>query len=231
MAQDTILIQNRYYPKGLTKQRIEKHYNTYKNYILAELNQKAVVLFVAPTTNNLIVKRNIDGQPIILTKYNYDNLMTNRVVSISVEFGPITDLWFVDIDPGKQVNKKDLINTTTKVVEIFKNLYETGYAKVKQPRVVTTSSGFHVMIKMKDRSTVKTTQIKIQDLLEKEFKKSELVVVNKRRKREDEIILDLSPLNKRGSRVVPYSLNRNGLMCIDVSRDWEKWNFDYGVLV
>lgn len=230
MPAETILIKNEYYPKGLTRERVEKHYKTYRNYILKEVDRSKIVLFFAVDTNQLIVRRNLDNAPIVLTKENYDTVMSKRVVSIAMELGSVTDLWFVDIDPGNNVTHKRLIEITDKIVELFSRQYNEGYAKQKNPKIVTTSSGFHIMMKMKSRTTVSKVQYEIKTFLENEMKNYEDVLINKKRKNENEIILDLSPLNRRGSRVVPYALNRNGLMCIDVSRDYKKWKFEYGVI-
>lgn len=219
-----IIVSNNYY-KELREDDIRKHYLKYKEYILKEINKRPLVLFLAPTTNHLIVRRNIDGQTIILTDKNYEQILHGRVLSIAVEVGSITDMWFVDIDPGSRVKKQELLSVVKVVVDSFLEKYQIGEAIWKYPRVLNTSTGFHIEMRMKSRSNTKKIQEEIKNYLEKIFKNYDNILINKRKNSENQISLDLTSLNKRGSRVVPYALNRNGLMCMDITKVWPKFKF------
>jgi hypothetical protein len=219
-----IIISNRYY-KGLREDDIKKHYLQYKDYILRETKDKPIILFLAPKTNLLIVKRNIDGKTIFLTEDNYEQILHGRILSIAAEIGSITNIWFVDIDPGPQVKKNDLWNILKIIVDSFVLKYQMGDAKWNYPRILNTSTGFHIEMMMKERNTVQKIQEDIKEYLQEVFKEYDGVLINERRKRGDETVLDLSSLNRRGARVVPYALNRNGLMCMDITKNWSSFKF------
>lgn len=214
------LIQNIYYPSGLNEQRILNHYHTYKKQILNEV-EKPVILVIGTGLNEYVIKRNMNEQPIYLTDKNYDQIIHGRVISLFVELGSPTNKWCFDIDPGNRVKDQESKKALSNVIELVSSLWEMGLTKFKQPRITNTSRGYHVFTIMKTRNTYeKNYQNALKQLSPLENK----YIINKRRTNENEIIIDLSPMRRRGSHVVPYALNRNGLMCMDITKNWDKFN-------
>jgi len=220
-----IIVSNNYY-KDLREDDIKNHYLKYKDNILREIHNRPIVLFLAPKVNVLIIKRNIDNKPIILTEDNYEQIMHGRILSIAVEVGALTDMWFVDMDPGQRVKKNDLWEILRMTIRAFEEKYQIGESVWQHPRILNTSTGFHIEMKMKKRNTPQRIQEEIIVYLEEIFDKYGDVLIHQRRKTPIQTVLDLSSLNSsRGARVVPYALNRNGLMCMDITKRWTVFKF------
>jgi hypothetical protein len=223
-----IIISNSYY-SALRENDIIAHYKKYKTQILKEIKNQPVIFFIATKTNTLVVRRRIYNSLIYLFEDYYEQILHGRILSISYEIGAITNIWFVDIDPGKYVKHGELMEKLEIVVDTFNNLYSTGYAK-KTARIFNTASGFHVEIEMKNTDTVNNIKNNIIDLFEKKLEKDDTFIINKNRRNQNETIIDLSSLNRKGSRLVPYALARNGLMCMDITNNWKKFRFENAII-
>jgi len=218
---NAVIVKNVYYPDGLHELTIKEHYKKYKEQILKEVDKHPVVFAISTDVNQFVIRRLYKNRVVTLNRINYDFFMHGRVVSIFVELGYISNLWLVDIDPGKLVSEEETKDALEKVIEVFRNLWQKGYSKDKEPRIISTSRGYHVLANMKKRGS---SESNINELLP--FLKSleDKYIVNKMRKSERDIVIDLSVMKKRGSHVVPYSLNRNGLMAMDISKTWKRFS-------
>jgi hypothetical protein len=95
----TVVIQNSFYPKGLTEQQIWDYYQSVKPQLLQETKLKDLMFFIAVETNKFIARRKMIGQDyIILTPKNYDQVITGRAVSIHSAMRQYEEFGIIDID-------------------------------------------------------------------------------------------------------------------------------------
>lgn len=218
-----IVVLNQYYPKGLREQDVLNHYKKYKKEILSEVKDRPIILVIATNVNEFIVKRVMNGGPIHLTSSNYDQILHGRVISLFVELGSPTNTWCIDIDPGKKVQPAKAKDALEDVIQLFDDLQEHGWMRsYNAVRVTSTSRGYHVFGVMNRRDTYENNSRALLNLLKALEGKW---VVNKRRTDEQDVILDLAVMRRRGSHVVPYALNRNGLMCMDITKSWNQFKY------
>jgi len=211
-----VLIKNKYYPSGLREKEINKYYQTHKDSILLETNNKNVVLVIAVDTNKNIIKRNINNKPIRLNEENYSKIIHPRVISIFTEMKPITNLWCIDIDSGGNVSEKNMKEAVKDVLKIFYKLYEKGFTASNKHfyRITSTASGYHVFGYMHDFKTLDKNYEMAEEFFSPLSKK---YVFNSKKYKSTDIIIDLSPMRKRGSYQTPWALCRNGLICMDIT--------------
>ena len=225
MANNDIIVRNKYYPDGLTEESIQSHYIKYQTEILNETKMHPIVLAIATGTNQYVIRRNNhDGTPIVLSSNNYSKYMNGRTISAFVELGNISNIWHIDIDPGDNVTEKETKDCLFELVTVIeKNLFQKGFTVLSNPvRITSTSTGYHVFIKMaRTQSGINNLDDLKMWLYSVPFKKKYLI--NDKRKDSKQINLDLSVMNRRGSYVIPYALNRNGLMVKDVTKNWTKF--------
>jgi len=207
---NTKIIRNEYYKSGLTELKIWNHYQRNKNKIIEYINNKYVMLFIIPEMNKYIIRRKIDGKPFTLNKNNFDLVMTGRTISIAVEQSNRTDRLIIDIDPPKSnINENSLKEAIGDI------LSSSSIHNVLFNKVYCTGRGYHIHFVLKNKINISDGK----ELLLSELRKFEdKYDINK--KSSSRINLDLSVMNNKSVYVVPYSLNRNGLICMDITNRW-----------
>jgi len=216
-----ILIKNKYYPSGLREKDIHKYYTEMKIPIFYETADRNVILLIATDENKFVVRRNLNNSPIKLSITNYEKIIHPRVVSIFVETPELGNIWCIDIDSGGSVSEKDLKECVKDVIKIFDKLYEKGYTLYKNYyRVTSTASGYHVFGYMNKNRTAEQNYELAEEYFSNLDKK---YVFNKKKYSSSDIIIDLSPMRRRGSYQVPWALCKNGLICMDVTKNLDKF--------
>jgi len=215
---DTIVIKNEYYPSGLTQKMVWDHYQNNKIKLLRELANRVAILFIFINENDYIIRRFIDYKLIYITPKNYNYIISGRTVSISVETPDKLDYFCLDIDPVKSVTEDEKKEAVKHVIDLY-----TSISQVTRIRVVSTSSGYHVYGYLK---TKMDNSVAINFLRKKMLMNfSDTYGIGERRKNtKNKIVIDFTPMYHRGSHVVPFALNRNGLMCMDITKNWESFN-------
>jgi hypothetical protein len=213
---EEILFKNNYYPNGITKTEVISHYKKYKNIIIKETNNRPVLLFIFTDQKNYIVKRKINDKPIILNEQNYENILFNRVVSLSVEVPNNPNFIIIDVDqkstPNEQEIKQalsDLLNTS-----FIKNPLVSGY------RVLSSANSYHLWLLLKSRKNIDV----LRNITEKYIKLElgDKYLINNKGNVKSSINLDISTvMKKRGAYTVPFALCRNGLVSLDVTTNWK----------
>ena len=208
---DTVIIKNSYYPKGLTEKDIWEYYNNNRKKIIKEVNNNPVLLFlVTDDQYDPIVKRKWSGSDIKLTEKTFDQYITGRTLSISMEQGERLQYYILDIDSTtSNVLENELKECVRDVIRFYKNMEE-----IKSIRVTNSSSGYHVYGYLKNPVTSKQAIQRLEYVFSSLNNKYD---VNIRKNNKKQINIDFSPLYKRGSITVPYSLTRNGLICKDIT--------------
>jgi hypothetical protein len=211
----TIIIKNKYYPRGLRQIDIWNHYQKYKLKILKVLEQRPIMLFIFLDGGNVVVRRQFQNKPIILNKDNYDRILHGRTVSLSVETGNPTNYFCIDIDSTFNDKEKDLKECVEKLVNFYKeNLL------VNKIKIYLSANSYHVYGYLKNPLNIDVAR----NILEKELSMrfSDLYDINS--KMPSRINLDLTPMYDKGTHTVPFSLSRNGLIYQDITKNWKMFN-------
>jgi len=215
---NTIVIQNSYYPKGLTEGQVWVYYQKNKSDIIQEINKRPVLMFIFIDINKWIIKRKLYNNIYTLHNNNYDKMISGRTVSISIEQKKITDNWIIDIDPGSSVSE----STLKECIENIKNSTISKLSDIKGIRIISTAKGYHFYFLLKKKFDINTSRKILFKLLSSEF--SGKYLINKKNPSGFEINLDLTPTTFRGSHTVPGALTRNGLIAMDCTKFWESFN-------
>ncbi len=214
-----IVLKNEYYPNGLTAQDLYDYYSdkTTKKTIIKECNKKPVILFMSMNyQQNLVVKRKSpESDHIILDNETYDKFINGYTVSISSETfsQEKTNIIIIDVDPiGDEVSEDEIKESLTDLIDFFKLPY----------RITNTQTGYHIYFKSKKSfSLSQIKEVIAEKLLEKFSEKYMINYKGKSKNAAYPINFDLSPMNKRGSAVVVGALNRNGLICMDITKTYK----------
>ena len=210
---NSIVLRNEYYKSGLKELAIWNHYQKNKILILENVKNNPIIIFFATEVNKSIVIRNSKGKKIILNFANYDRIISGRTISIAVETEKILDEYIIDVDYPTNITENYKKQFLTKVLDFFKTLSE-----VKMFRVFLTSSGYHVHGQLDKKINYKIALNVLRKKLNFYFSKDDCTIDTKSSEK-SKINLDLSPIN-RGAFTVPFALNRNGLICLDVTNNY-----------
>lgn len=214
---DTIVIRNEYYSSGLTEIDVWNHYQKYKYDILKEVAGKILLLFIYVGENEYIVRRSIKNRPIELTRKNYDKIITGRTVSISIEPGNRLDYLCIDIDPDSNVNEKIKKKAVDDILDLYNSMLE-----VQKTRVISTSNGYHVYGYLRKSVSNDVAINLVKKHVKMEF--GNKYNIGAKKSSTHDINLDLTPMYYRGSHVAPYALTRNGLIAMDITSNWKRFN-------
>jgi hypothetical protein len=221
----TIVVQNKYYPIGLTEEKVWLHYSVNKDSIIKEVNKRPVILFVFVDTNRWIVKRNINNATITLTNNSYDKLITGRTVSVSVEREKLASYLCIDIDPGEKV-------TEIQLKDCIEDILNSAISKsplINNHRIVSTAKSYHVYFYLRKKMNINSARSLLEKILTMDF--SDRYLINKKGPTKgNKINLDLTPTMYRGSHTVMNALCRNGLIAMDVTDTWKSFNHTMAIL-
>ena len=112
-----LVIQNKYYPRGLNEGDIYNYYQSVKHPIVKEVLGKNLTFYFAVDLNQIVVMRKAKTPTgfLRLNYSNYDEVITGRTISIHSNFNRTTDFGIVDID----IEDFDLAKRTTIYVYDF----------------------------------------------------------------------------------------------------------------
>ena len=207
---NTIVIQNRFYPKGIQEIDIWNYYQRVKRSILKETQGRDIMFFIMVDKNKTVVRRKVPGGFIRMTPNNYDRVITGRTVSLHSAMGPYEEFGIIDIDIGSDGFRW--------AKEVTRRVYD--FVMDKMPIVRTASirftgkQSFHIKCDFGRKMKIDV----IKFLLEKFLRESELskvyTVAGKRRVGIPN--LDMAPNKLRGNYITLNSLSIWGLKCMEV---------------
>jgi len=208
----TVVIQNSFYPKGLTEQQIWDYYQSVKPQLLQETKLKDLMFFIAVETNKFIARRKMIGQDyIVLTPKNYDQVITGRTVSIHSAMRQYEEFGIIDID----IDPSDGFRWAKKVTLDTYDYIMDKVPVVKKVSIrFTGKTSFHIVCDFERKMKVDT----IRHLLETFLRSSPLVkvyTVGSRRKA-GVPNLDLNRNCLRCNYIALHSLSILGLRCMEV---------------
>lgn len=211
---DSTVLKNKYYPKGLTEDSIKRYYELNRDKILKYTNalNTPIVIFLIDNSGKEIVKRHHNGKLIYLDNGNYDTLFNGRTVSAAAELRPRTRKFVLDLDAkSASISEETKKSAVEKCLETLKELSEKSILSKVPPKVYITSSGYHI-----HGTYSKTLLLEKLDLYMRNYLAdfSEYMV-------QYGMKLDFSTMKSRGAHTIPGCLNRNGLVCADVTDSYK----------
>jgi len=204
---DDVVIKNSFYPNGLTEIQIYKYYMQVKPKLLGWIGNRNVMFFLRMDNDHIVVKRKINGKPIILTSSNYEKLVTGRTNQIHVEHPRLSNYFVIDIDAGEGIGIRGVLEAANALPGYLNDLQVK-----KWEQLFTSPHGIQVVGYLQSRTDINTMRKSLIDLLSKQDR----YLVNKKGRHPGTINFDMSPNYKRGSHLARYSLTKEGLICDDI---------------
>lgn len=209
---NTIVLKNKYYPKGLREIDVWNHYQKYKSDILKESFNRDVMFVIYTALNKPIIRRRGAGASANrLTPKNYDTVITGRTVSVHAAMRSIEDFGIIDID----IDPRDGMRWAKKVTSDVYSFVMDKVPIVRTARIrFTGKTSFHVVCELGRKAKIDS----IRFLLQKFLSESELAkVYTISGKRTPGVPnLDLAPNKIRGNYIIPNALSMWGLRCIEL---------------
>lgn len=207
---ETIVIENKFYPKGITEGQIYDYYQKVKTKLLSEVIGKNLTFYFAVDKNKIVVMRKAKTPTgfLRLNYTNYDTLISGRTISIHSNFGRTTDFGIIDIDIDNfELAKRSVINVYS---EIKNNCPFITDVKIKY----TGKESFHLLCYTKRRMPIDSFRFKMREfLLNSDLSRRYTI----ERKRISGIPnLDLSSNKYLGGYISLYSLSVWGLKSVIV---------------
>jgi len=209
---ETIILRNKFYPKGLREIDIWSHYQKVKGLLLREVVGRDLLFFIFVDVNKPIIKRKGKTTNFIrLTSSNYDEMITGRTVSIHSAMRRSEDFGIIDID----IDPTDQFRWAKRVTMDVYNIVMTKIPIVDGCRIKFSGKhSFHIICEFGRKINVDS----IRFLLRKFLQDSEL---SKRytiegRRRPGVPNLDLSPNKMRGNYIALHALSIWGLQSMEV---------------
>lgn len=207
---ETIIVQNQFYPKGLTELDLYNYYMKNKNSILNQVKDREIMFFLGLETDDPIVKRKTpEGKFIKLNNSNYNNLITGRTLSIHSTMKKRENFGIVDIDSNHFRKSK------IAAIEVYD--YLKGNSEVKTLEIrYTGKDGFHIICVINNVRNIDDIRAFLKDTLHNKF--SNQYEIAHYKKLGSKVNLDLSSNKYRGGFITLHSLSVLGLKCVAIPR-------------
>ena len=163
--QETIVIQNEFYPDGIFEIDIWNYYQKAKRTILKETLGRDVILFIAVDVNKFVIKRKAKDRPyIMLNPSNYDEVITGRTLSVHSVMRKIEDFGVIDIDTD------DFQKARNAAADVYDVIIRAPFVKTAHIRF-TGKSSFHIICEYKRKLYIDRGK----ELLEQFIRSSHLI--------------------------------------------------------
>jgi hypothetical protein len=208
---ETIVIKNKFYPKGLREIDIWNYYQKQKINILRNTINRDIMFFIMVDVNKPIVRRKGNNEFIRLKPNNYDTLITGRTVSLHAGMGPYEEFGIIDIDIDPTDGFKWAKEVTYRVYDfVMEKMPIVRSASIRY----TGKHSFHIKCDFGRKMKIDV----IRFLLAKFLRESELAKVYtvEGKRRAGIPNLDMAPNKLRGNYITLDSLSIWGLRCMEV---------------
>ena len=210
---DTIVIKNKFYPRGLTELDIYNYYQKVKRDLLKETFNRDLMVFIATDVNKNIIRRRMkSGQTIRMNPKNYDTIVSGRTVSWHTTMSNIEEFGVIDIDIDPRDGFRWAQKATAEVYDFVMN--DMPVISTAQIRF-TGKTSFHIICNFGRKSKIDAIRFLLQKFL-RDSDLSSLYSVAGRRAL-GVLNLDLSINKIRGNFITLHSLSVMGLRCMEVS--------------
>lgn len=206
---ETIILKNKFYPKGLKEIDVWNYYQKAKSLILNEVGVRDLMFAIMVDINKPVIRRKTkDGKYIKLSNATYDKLITGRTITIYSTMRMFEEIAIVDIDTDNFNQAK----TTT--LDIYDALTENRMIHKLQIRH-TGKNSFHILVEFKRKLRIDTARIILEQFLSGTDISKKYTIAPKRTGRVPNI--DLWASNKvNGAFITLHSLSIWGLRCVAV---------------
>ena len=208
---ETIVIKNKFYPRGLKEIDIWNYYQKVKKQILQETFNRNIMFMIMVDVNKPIIRRKSKEGFIRLSPSNYDEIITGRTIAIFPEMGSYENFGIIDID----IDPSDGFVWARKAAYDVYNFVMDKMPIVRNATIkFTGKTSFHIMCQFSNKMKVDS----IRFLLRKFLRESEIAKVYtiEMKRRSGVPNLDLAPNKFRGNYIALHSLSIWGLKCMEV---------------
>ena len=95
----TVILKNKFYPKGLREIDVWFYYQSVKRELIAENVGLQMMVYIMTDLNKPVIRRKgAGGKPIYLDNKSYDNVVTGRTISFHSSMNPTTRYGIIDVD-------------------------------------------------------------------------------------------------------------------------------------
>lgn len=206
---DTIILKNKFYPKGLREIDVWNYYQKEKFKILKETQGRDLMLAVMTEINKpVLLRRGTQTQFIRLNTSNYDNIVHSRIISIYSTMRRAEDIAIIDIDCENF--KRAQVATIEAFEFVVTKLPMVQTVKIK----FTGKTSFHICCKLGKKYNIDSIRMLMRKFLLESDLAKKYTIEHKRIRGIPN--LDLSPNKFRGAYITLYSLSIIGLKCMEI---------------
>lgn len=208
---ETIILKNRYYPRGLREIDVWNHYQKVKSKLLLETKNLDLMVIIMADLNKPVMRRKLGSQTIRLTPQNYDEIITGRTLSIHNSMGSISTYGIIDVDVDPRDNFRWAIQAASDTYDFVMDKMPI----VKKASIrFTGKTSFHIICDFERRMKVDTMKYLIERFLLQSDLARVYQVSGKRKSGVPNLDLDRNCL--RCNHVALHSLSILGLQCMEV---------------
>ena len=211
--QKRILLENEFYPNGLSDELIQKHYKKHQKNILLEIQHRNIALIICPKTNDFVWLRNIKNKTIqIKNRRDYNNILHDRVLSIFPEVNTFEKKFVIDIDCTNIENAK---KTVSHLYNIFKESEYVNDVKI----FFTGQTSFHLHVFLPNKTNIDRCKDLAYGIIRQDPIAPKMMTINQNRKKDEFPNIDFSTLHNKGVYICPYAISKKGLIAGEVKFD------------
>ena len=202
-----IIVQNKFYPKGLTEIDIWNHYQRYKNSILEQARNRDIMTFIKVDNTILVKRKGKTTKFIRLNNQNYDTVITGRTLSVHATMKKSENIGIVDIDTDNFNKAKEATKDCYDVLKRFPIFTELQIR-------FTGKTSFHILCTLSKSMNVDAIRLLFLKIFQNSIV-SEKYSISKTRTGSTPNI-DLFRNSYRGGFIMLNSLSTIGLQCQSV---------------
>ena len=205
---ETIILKNRFYPKGLKEIDIWNYYQKVRSLVVKNTSNRDLMLAIITYINNPILRRKGKSGVIKLNESNYNDVITGRTITIYSTMDRVETFGIIDIDVDEwkwgRIAAMDVYSYIMDSAPVIRT------AEIRY----TGKGGFHIICNFKSPMRIESIKFLLQKILQSSQLSNKYTIEQKRRPNIPN--LDLS-LNKfKGAYITEGSLSILGLKCMRV---------------
>lgn len=209
---ETIILRNKFYPKGLREIDIWNYYQKVKGPLLREVAGRDLMFWIMVDVNKPIIRRRAKTTTYIrLTNSNYDKTITGRTISVYSAMRRTEDFGIIDID----LDPTDSFSWAKRVTRDVYDYVSTKVPVVRECRVKFTGKhSFHLLCEFGRKINVDSIRFLLRKFLQDSELSKRYTIEGKRKPGVPN--LDLSPNKMRGNFITLHSLSVWGLRSMEI---------------
>ena len=207
---ETLVIQNKFYPKGLQEIDIWNYYQKNKNLLLKETIGKSLIVFFSTDLNKFtVIRKNKTKGLIRLTPSDYDTIVSGRTISFNNVMNRFSDYGVIDIDTDNFERAKDIALV---LYELFDREKYVNNVKI----VYSGKKSFHLRIFFGTEYKIEYIKQKLENTLTNSDLKYAVTIKVKRERNIPNLDLQRNIYNS--GHIALGSLSIDGLKCMEIQQ-------------